>query len=101
MLPFAFKATNEQSLRLCLRPVFLSRTLVLRASETLPCRYIVDEDLQGLIIFHAFGFLWGQNFILAVGNLAIAGATAGYKSHAQLIQWSMSMSFASLAILGN
>jgi hypothetical protein len=40
-------------------------------------RYIWDENLQRLMIVHFFGMLWGQAFVLAVGNLAVAGAAAG------------------------
>jgi len=39
-------------------------------------RYIWDENLQRLMVVHFFGMLWGQAFVLAVGNLAVAGAAA-------------------------
>ena len=42
-------------------------------------RYIWDENLQRLMIVHFFGMLWGQAFVLAVGNLAVAGAAAGLR----------------------
>jgi hypothetical protein len=47
-------------------------------------RFEWDEHLQRLMAVHFFGLLWGQAFILAVGNLAIAGAAAGEQSICQL-----------------
>ncbi len=47
-------------------------------------RYVWNEHLQRLMAVHFFGLLWGQAFILAVGNLAIAGAAAGEQSICQL-----------------
>ena len=35
-----------------------------------------NTTLQRMIIYHFFGLLWGRTFILACGNLIIAGATA-------------------------
>eukprot|EP00960_Hanusia_phi_P061917 764981-Hanusia_phi.AAC.1 len=39
-------------------------------------QFVWDATLQRVIIYHFFGLLWGRTFILAVGNLIIAGATA-------------------------
>lgn len=38
--------------------------------------YDWDDTTRRAMIFHFFGLLWGRAFILAVGNLVIAGATA-------------------------
>ena len=38
--------------------------------------YVWDQTLQHFMIYHFFGYLWGTQFMLAIGNLAIAGAAA-------------------------
>jgi len=40
--------------------------------------YNTNETTRRAIIFHFFGFLWIRAFILAVGNLVIAGATCDW-----------------------
>jgi hypothetical protein len=47
-------------------------------------RYVWDENLQRMMLVHFFGLLWGQSFILAMGNLVIAGAAAGEQTTLQL-----------------
>ena len=39
-------------------------------------RYVWNSELQRLMLVHFFGTLWGHAFILAMGNLVVAGATA-------------------------
>ncbi|EKX48139.1 hypothetical protein GUITHDRAFT_58746, partial [Guillardia theta CCMP2712] len=39
-------------------------------------QYVWDTALQRVMIYHFFGLLWGRSFILAIGNLVVAGASA-------------------------
>ena len=41
-------------------------------------QYVWDQDLQRLMLIHFFGVLWGHAFILAMGNIVIAGAAADW-----------------------
>jgi hypothetical protein len=41
-------------------------------------RYVWEPNLQRLMLMHFFGTLWSHAFILAVGNLVIAGAAADW-----------------------
>jgi choline transporter-like protein 2/4/5 len=41
-------------------------------------QYEWNDNLQGLMIFHVFGLLWTRAWILAIGQLCIAGACADW-----------------------
>ena len=41
-------------------------------------QYEWNDQLQGLMIYHVFGLLWTRAWILAIGQLCIAGACADW-----------------------
>ena len=41
-------------------------------------RYVWNDDLQNLMIVHLFGLLWTRAWILAIGQLVVAGACADW-----------------------
>jgi len=41
-------------------------------------RYVWNDDLQNLMLVHLFGMLWGRAWILAIGQIVIAGACADW-----------------------
>jgi choline transporter-like protein 2/4/5 len=39
---------------------------------------VLDETLQYMLVYHFFGLLWGMQFIIAFGQLVIAGAISDF-----------------------
>ena len=47
-------------------------------SSCILSRYVENNNLFRLQVVHLFGWLWGANFLIALGECTLAGAFASY-----------------------